>query len=334
MKAVRVPKQHAEKVRRFAERKGVKDKNRLIVQRGNFVEIPIIDGSEHLFEGYEIIEQEEPVFVKRKDLKSVLAPKLPKELRELIPRSYKIIGDIILVKIPEELEDYKRLIGETLLELHPRCKAVWRDLGKSGMLRKPKVELLAGSGSETIHRENGCLFKLDITKVMFSPGNQAERMRMARIVQDGEVVVDMFAGIGYFSIPIAVHSNAAKIYSIEINPDAYHYLLENIKLNGVRNISPILGDSMVVTPEGVADRVIMGHIFCHEFLPVAIRALNGKGIIHYHESTPEAVLDRPIKRVEKACSEAGKKCKILNFRKVKNYSPGVYHVVVDAYVYD
>ncbi len=333
MKAVRVPKEEAEKVRRLAERIGAKDKGRLITSDGEFVEIPIYDGYDSYFEGYEIVEQKNPVFAKKTNIYEILKEKIPKELWDKIPRRYKIVGDIILVKIPEELEDYKRMIGEELLKLHPRCKAVWRDRGKEGMLRRPNVELIAGSGSLTVHRENGCLFKLDVTKVMFSVGNQGERMRMAKIVKEGEVVVDMFAGIGYFSIPMAVHSKPKRIYAIEVNPDSYEFLLENIRLNGVRCIVPILGDSMYVTPEGIADRVVMGHLFCHEFLPVAIRALRGEGIIHYHESVPEAVINRPLERVKRACEEAGKRVKILNFRKVKNYSPGVIHVVVDAYVY-
>ncbi len=333
MKAVRVPKLDAERVRRFAERIGAKDKFRLIVVRGNYVEIPIYDGFEEYFRDYEIVEQTNPVFAKKTDIYEILKEKIPKELWDLIPRRYKIIGDIILVKVPEELEKFKLIVGEELLKLHPRCKAVWRDKGKEGMLRRPNVELIAGQGSVTIHRENGCLFKLDVTKVMFSPGNQGERMRMAKVVDEGEVVVDMFAGIGYFSIPIAVHAKPKRIYSIEINPDSYEFLLENIELNEAKCIVPILGDSMHVTPEGVADRVVMGHIFCHEFLPVAIRALKDRGVIHYHESVPEAVIDRPIKRVEKACEKLGKKVKILNFRKVKNYSPGVLHVVVDAFIY-
>ncbi len=333
MKAVRVPKLDAERVRRFAERIGAKDKSRLIVVRGDYVEIPIYNGFEEYFKDYEIVEQTNPVFAKKTDIYEILKEKIPKELWDFIPRRYKIIGDIILVKVPEELERFKRIVGEELLKLHPRCKAVWRDKGKEGMLRRPNVELIAGQGSVTIHRENGCLFKLDVTKVMFSPGNQGERMRMAEVVEEGEVVVDMFAGIGYFSIPMAVHAKPKRIYSIEINPDSYEFLLENIELNEVKCIVPILGDSMHVTPEGVADRVVMGHIFCHEFLPVAIRALRDRGVIHYHESVPEAVIDRPIRRIEKACEKLGKKVKILNFRKVKNYSPGVLHVVVDAFIH-
>ncbi len=333
MKAVRVPKIEAEKVRKFAEKIGAKDKSRLIVAKGDYVEIPIYDGYEEHFKDYEIIEQENPVFAKKTDLYEILKEKIPRDLWNFIPRRYKIVGDMIMIKIPDELERFKHLIGQELLKIHPRCKAVWRDKGKEGMLRKPNVELVAGQGSVTIHKENGCLFKLDVTKVMFSVGNQGERMRMAKIVRDGEIVVDMFAGIGYFSIPIAVHSKPKRIYSIEINPDSYEFLLENIRLNDVNCIVPILGDSMHVTPEGIADRVIMGHIFCHEFLPVAIRALREDGgVIHYHESVPEVIINRPIERIKKACEKLGKKVKILNFRKVKNYSPGVLHMVVDAYV--
>jgi len=234
MKAVRVPKIEAEKVRRFAEKIGAKDKSRLIVAKGDYVEIPIYDGYEGYFKDYEIIEQENPVFAKKTDLYEILKERIPKGLWDFIPRRYKIVGDIILIKIPDELDKFKHLIGQELLKLHPRCKAVWRDKGKEGMLRKPNVELIAGQGSVTIHKENSCLFKLDVTKVMFSVGNQGERMRMARIVQEGEIVVDMFAGIGYFSIPIAVHSKPKRIYSIEINPNSYEFLLENIKLKGER----------------------------------------------------------------------------------------------------
>jgi tRNA wybutosine-synthesizing protein 2 len=330
MKAVRVPKERAEEVRRLAERIGAKDKGRLIVSKEDFVEIPVVDGFEHLFEEFEIVEQSDPVFTQRKSLKRLLKGRVPDGVT---PSGYKIIGDIIMVKLNDRAKKYAKEIGNALLKLNPRCKAVWCDYGREGMLRKPRVELIVGEGSETIHKENGCKFKFDITKVMFSLGNQAERLRVARLVDDGEVIVDMFAGIGYFAIPIAVHSRAKRIYAIEINPDSYRYLLENIRLNEVENVVPILGDSMFVTPENVADRVIMGHIYCQDFLPVAIRAIAERGIIHYHESTPEAVMDRPIRRVEKACSKAGKKCRILNFKKVKNYSPGVYHVVVDAEVY-
>lgn len=330
MKAVRVPKEKAEEVRRIAKKVGAKDKSRLIVTKGDFVEIPIADGFEHYFRDYEVVEQSEPVFSRKKNLRDLLKDEVPEEL---IPNTYKIIGDIVMVKMDERARNYAEKIGNALLKINPRCRAVWCDYGRKGMVRRPRVELIAGEGSETIHKENGCKFKLNVTKVMFSLGNQAERIRVAKLVEDGEIVVDMFAGIGYFSIPISVHSKARKIYSIEINPESYAFLLENIRLNNATNIIPILGDSIFITPEGIADRVIMGHIYCQDYLNVAIKSIKERGVIHYHESTPEAVMDRPVRRVEKACRKAGKKCRILNFRKVKNYSPGVCHVVVDAEIY-
>ncbi|MFP4558847.1 MAG: class I SAM-dependent methyltransferase [Halobacteriota archaeon] len=329
MRAVKVPREKAEEVRKYAEEIKAKDKKRLIVQKDDFVEIPIYDEYEKYFD-YEIIEQENPLFAKEYDLTKIISRKVPSHLHSFIPHKYKIIGDIILIKIPSEMEEYRKRIGGTLLSIHPRCKSVWEDKGKKGMLRKPQVELISGEGSETIHREGGCYYKLDVTQVMFSPGNLAERMRAGRIVKDEEIVVDMFAGIGYFSIPAAVHSRPKRIYSIEANPQSYRYLLENIKLNKTKSIVPILGDSMFITPQGVADRVFMGHINSQDFLPVAVRALRGKGFIHYHESTPEAVLERPVERVKTAAEKEGKKAEIESFRKVKHYSPGVLHVVVDA----
>ena len=154
---------------------------------------------------------------------------------------------------------------------------------------------------------------------------------MANIVQDGEVVVDMFAGIGYFSIPMAVHSKPAKIYSVEINPVAYSYLCENIRLNKVEDIvEPLLGDCRELAPRGVADRVLMGYIGnTHEYLPAAMEVLKDGGVVHYHESVPDKIkFIRPVERIKEAAGE--RDVEVLKKRIIKPYSPGVYHVVVDA----
>ncbi len=334
--AVRINKKLAGKTIKLIEKYNLRDKSRRIISKENFVEIPIKDceNIRELLKGYEIVVQEKPVYSKSKTIEEAIQKYLPEEefkkIRHILPRTYKVLGNIVLVKIPEELKDYSNLIGKALLEINTHCKSVWWDKGKRGQLRKPEVELIAGRGGETIHREGNCIYKFDVSKVMFSPGNQAERIRMGKIVKK-EVVIDMFAGIGYFTIPMA--KKAKRVYAIEINPDSYHYLLENIKLNEVECVIPILGDSMYVTPENVADRVVMGHINCHKFLPVAINALKDRGWIHYHESVPEAVIERPIRRVISAVKKAGKNVTIGCIRKVKNYSPGVLHVVVDAYVY-
>jgi len=120
-------------------------------------------------------------------LSDLLAGKLSKNELKLLPRGWQILGDIIIVSIPPQLETRKHEIGEALLQFYPRCKTV------SGPYREPDVEVIAGSGTETIHKENGCKFKLDAANIMFSPGNLDERKRMSMLGKD-EIVVDMFAG--------------------------------------------------------------------------------------------------------------------------------------------
>ncbi|WP_456370842.1 50S ribosomal protein L11 methyltransferase, partial [Geoglobus sp.] len=159
---------------------------------------------------------------------------------------------------------------------------------------------------------------------------QYEKVRVAKLVKDGEIVLDMFAGIGYFSIPIAKHSRAKRIYSIEINPDSYYFLLENINLNSVKNIVPVLGDSSQLSPEGFADRVVMGHIYAEEFLDTAISALKDEGWIHYHEAVPVRVIGRPVERIRRAAERIGGEVLEVRMRRVKNYAPNAVHVVVDA----
>ncbi|MHC1582340.1 MAG: class I SAM-dependent methyltransferase [Candidatus Syntropharchaeia archaeon] len=253
----------------------------------------------------------------------------PEEEKRL-PRGWQIVGDIIIIRL-DGLENKKYEIGRILLEMHPRCTTVVMNRGIHGRHRIPDVEVIIGDKTETIHKENGCKFKLDVSKIMLSQGNLNERIRMSRVGK-GEVVVDMFAGIGYFSIPMAVHSKPEKIISIEENPVAFYYLKENIKLNGVEGIiHPVNGDCGKVTPEGIADRVIMGYLDGKVYLRKGIDALKKGGVIHYHEATP--LIKRPVKRVEDAAESSGREAEILKINKIKKYAPGVWHVVVDARIF-
>jgi tRNA wybutosine-synthesizing protein 2 len=198
-------------------------------------------------------------------------------------------------------------------------------------MRKPDREIIAGEGTtETIHKENGCLFKLDAMKVMFSQGNLTEKKRMSKLGKD-ETVVDMFAGIGYFSIPIAMHAKPKKIISIEINPVSFGYLKENIALNRVVDIiEPIAGNCAKATPCRIANRVIMGYLDGQDYLEAGIRALLPCGILHYHEAVPEAIEGRPVDRIIEVSRKIGRDVEITGRRRIKKYAPGVWHVVVDA----
>ncbi|MCD1294653.1 class I SAM-dependent methyltransferase family protein [Methanocella sp. CWC-04] len=265
-------------------------------------------------------------------LVTLLSGSLTPEELNTVPRGWQIIGEVILVHIPPELQKKKKLIAEALLELYPRCKTVVETKRIAGEYREPVIEIMAGDGTETYHKENYVVFKLDVARIMYSQGNFYERRRMSTVGKD-EYVVDMFAGIGYFTMPMAVHAKPRKIRAIEINPASYHYLCENARLNRVDGIvEPVHGDCRENTPEGEADRVIMGYVgTTQEFLPWGIKALKPGGILHYHETTPEKLMfDRPIGYIRDESERQGRSIEVLETIKVKKYSPGVWHVVVDA----
>ena len=240
---------------------------------------------------------------------------------------WKKIGNILILDNKFIVQSDKQL--KELSDKH-KVKTVMKVDHIHGTKREPVIKLLYGEDTETINKENGCLFKLDLKKVMWSKGNNNERIRIAKLVEDNETGIDMFAGIGYFSIPIGVHSNAKQVYSIEINPNSFHYLKENIKLNKINNIIPLLGDCMDITPEYSADRIIMGYVkTTHHYLKTAIDSLNKGGVIHYHETVPEKLMDtRPINRIKEVAGD--RSVEFLKLNKVKKYSPGVFHVVCDA----
>lgn len=271
---------------------------------------------------------------------------------ETAPGSWAVIGSVVLVTIPEDCPD-EGALAEALLELHGDAESVLADEGiandgEAGTYREPRTRLLAGeSDTETIHTEHGTRYGLDPAAVMFSPGNQAERARMGETVSAGERVFDMFAGIGYFTLPMA--RAGAQVTATELNPIAFRYLVENAVLNDVGDrVDAYMTDCRDLASELAVDRVVMGYYGrsdgqdgdhevgtrtdeAHEFLDDALEALVPGGVIHYHEATPEPRLwDRPRARLEAAADAAGRDLEIRDRRRVKSHSAGVAHVVVDA----
>lgn len=309
--------------------RGLLDKSRKVLERDGCVEIPILEP----ISGRDIVRQDEPLFYRGSpNLAKSLAEELPPQCIDLLPRGWYILGDIIVVKIHPDLAPYQSRIGQALLDYYPRCKTVLRDWGIEGQLREPKREAIAGTETKTIHKENAVLFELDAAKVMFSAGNLSERMRMSRFGK-GEFVVDMFAGIGYFTLQMAVHARPRQILSIELNPVAFEFLCKNITLNHVEDIvQPVLGDCANVTPLGVADRVVMGMVqVTDKYLQTGISALRPGGVLHYHQTIPSRSFpDAAVQDVTNAALALGRKAEILQCIRVKKYSPGVVHAVIDA----
>ncbi len=325
--AVRVERRSAEEARKSLVASGCLDGDRLILQRGVFVELPVSRAPSS--PSFEVVEQLEPMYKWRRLNSQLIRERLNlkgDEARAL--RHWELIGEVLVVRLPEGTES-KGEIGGGLLKLIPRAKAVINRRGISGVYRRPRVEVIAGYKTETVHRENGCLFKLDPTKVMFSTGNQGERRRMAAISQEGEVVLDMFAGIGQFTVPLAKHSRPRRVYSVEKNPVAHAYLRENVWLNELVNVKPLLGDCRTVSPREVADRVIMGFFDARAFLPTAVQGLRNGGVIHYHSLVSKKELRDRAEECLLDFERLGRRAEVLEARLVKSYAPGLHHAVMD-----
>lgn len=258
----------------------------------------------------------------------------------------EIIGDIAIIRQPFDVSlDELKPLAEKILEELPYIKSVWAAVSPvEGQYRLRKFAHLAGEKrSETIYKEHGCLFKLDITRVYISPRLGYEHIRIARLVEPGEVVVNMYAGAGLFSIIIARYAKPKKVYSIDINPDAYRYMVENVKLNRVENIvEPILGDAAKVIEEklvGVADRVLMPlPELALDHLPYAVKALRKDGkktihiYLHVHAGRGEDPIEKGWKIVVDRLDELGLKAEKLFGRVVRDVGPRWYQVVLDIRV--
>ncbi|QSG05803.1 class I SAM-dependent methyltransferase [Halapricum desulfuricans] len=260
------------------------------------------------------------------------------------PGSWAVIGSVVLVEMGDAPRPGE--VGDALLTMHGEADTVLSRGPISGTHREPDVEVVAGEGdTRTVHREHGIEYGLDLSAVMFSPGNKAERARMGEIVDADDRVLDMFAGIGYFTLPMA--DAGAKVIAVEHNPTAFEFLLENAMRNGVTDrVQAYRADNRDVLGEGLdafgdpptVDRIVMGYYDATEpdgdgyaYLDPAIEALEPGGIMHVHEATPEQLaFDRPIERIEDAAGAQGRTVEVLDTRRVKGYSEGVAHVVVDA----
>lgn len=285
---------------------------------------------------FELREMEISTKKKPLDLATALKDYIPESLLEYIPKSFDIVGNLIILEIAEEIESYERVIGTMLLELHPSISAVYKKLeGISGEYRLRNIQIIAGKDvSVTVHKENDCLFELDVKQVYFSPRLATERLRVASKVESEESILDMFAGVGPFSILIAKRKRA-NILAVDINPAAILYLKRNIKLNKVEEyVTPVEGNIKEVTKnvQTQFDRIIMNlPEKAVEFLDLSCKLLKEGGIIHYYAFVSESESFKEIKKKLQSILEQNHRTlkEVLEIRRVRAYAPYKLHIGID-----
>lgn len=262
------------------------------------------------------------------------------KIKEKRPSSFDVIGHIAIIEIPPNLKDKKELVAQVIMSLNKHIKTVLEKVSeRKGMFRVREYNFLAGEKNfETIHKEYGCIFKLDPTKVYFSPRELTERQRIASMVKEGETVMVMFAGIAPYAIQIAKKQPKVKeVIAIELNPDAVKYARENVILNKVEDkVKVIEGDVKEKCVEfyGKCDRVIMPlPLGGEEFLDVAVNCLKEKGFIHFYNWGKEPnIFENAEKIVKEKMEKINVKYEIVGKRKVLPYAPRKWKVCLDVYV--
>lgn len=255
---------------------------------------------------------------------------------------YDIVGDLTIIRLVGKQAKDCSEVGRAIMDVHRNVKTVLAQTDAvEGEFRLRKLEYVAGEEkTRTTCKESGCSFNVDVATCYFSPRLANERKRIADQVVEGETIVNMFAGVGCFSIIIAKHVKVKKIFSIDLNPAAFRFMRENVRINGFYGkIVPMLGDAGQIIQENlshVADRVLMPlPEKALDYLPCALLALKkGGGWIHYYDFVHAVKGEDPVEKVKAKVRDAlknlGAFAEVLLGCVVRDTGPNWYQVVLDV----
>jgi len=277
---------------------------------------------------------------KPKRLETYLRGKIPDKLISKVPRSFDFIGDIAIIELPEIMEEFSAVVGQGIIETNSSIRLVLRRSSQiEGPFRTRKLEAMAGAGStETLYQEFSCRYHLDVSTVYFSPRLSRERMRIAHQVMPDEFVVDMFAGVGPYSVLIAKLQPKSTVYSVDINPAAVKYLRENAFANGVADrVIPMYGDVKELLRKdlrGLANRVIMNlPSEAVNYVPAASEILKDEGgMVHFYAfAQREDSIDSVLNLFRSTVEAQNRRIESVRFCKaIKEVAPNRVQVAIDA----
>ena len=266
--------------------------------------------------------------------------KLTKKDIGLIPRSYDVLGDLLIFSdFPDELKKKEELVAERILNEKKNVKVVLKKTKNySGVFRTPTLKIIGGEKrKETIYKENGVRLKLNPEKVYFSARTGTERKRIYQQVKKGEYILVMFSGAGPLPVVLSKNTEAKEIYGVEINPAGHKYALESLGLNKIKNVKLFCGDVNEVLPKihKKFDRILMPlPKSAYDFLPIALKKIGKGGVIHLYDFEEKKNIPNSVnKKISDACKKAGKKYKLLSVVKCGQYGPRKFRTCADFKVY-
>jgi tRNA (guanine37-N1)-methyltransferase len=356
---LKIPKNQGGNVIALAGKMGLIDRSLSINRKADFLLIPLIchPTEAELKKLTKETNQETPEELKpltiakgefgekpqpSKTLQQTLQNQLPPNLLAVLPQAFDIVGDIVIIDIPLLLKQHQTLIGEAILQTHRNIKTVLAKAGDiSGVYRIRNYNIISGEHkTHTVHREFGCNYHVDVAKAYFSPRLSHEHQRVASQVQPDEVVVDLFAGVGPFSVLIGKRQPHVAVYAIDLNPDAVELLKINVKTNKVDDrVFPVCADAREIATyklKGTTDRLIMNlPETAIDFVDVACNAIKpAGGVVHFYGfvRSPDTA-DNLMHRFTEAVEHNGRAVKaFLYARSIRETAPFESQIVLDVQI--
>jgi tRNA (guanine37-N1)-methyltransferase len=331
--ALVVPRAEGERVRRRLRDAGALRADLRLDHDGRFLYLPVAKAPDEIPAGGRLEDHEFLPQAATGPESYREALDLPPEASAWLPRSFDVVGDIVLIRLPPEASAYEEAVGTALLRFVPGARLVGVDEGVHGSYRQRRVRRIAGAGAwSTRHKENGLAFEVDLERAYFSPRLAREHARVAESVKPGERVFDLCSGIGPFALTIARLGRARTIEAVDSNPDAIALLEENARRQGVadrvRARTARIEDALPSL--GIADRIVFN--LPREgimYLPQVCAALEPGGVLHYYEMTERAAQATRSTELVKPLDRTRGAWRIERQRVVHPYSPRADLVAYD-----
>lgn len=329
--SVAVPRERAEAVRKELLAQGLLVKRLRIARDRDRILLPTVCRVDL---GFPTQEREfEEGFVPIRSYKDVA--QIPASLRGSLPSSFDVVGDIAVIKLPEELRPHRAAIGAAILRWNAKIRVVVEDRGVRGPLRVRQVNVIAGEQrTTTLHIEHGLRYHVDIARAYFSPRLASERKRIADLTGEDETVADPFAGVGPYAILIAKRRWPRAVHASDANSVAVEFLRANVAANRTERVTVRQGDARTILRDvAPVDRVILDLPHSGmDFLPNALAAIGRSGTVHVYGILEQAEETERRETIRSVARAAGLRVTSLLTRHVRAYSPTQYHTAFDVTV--
>lgn len=337
MLGIKVNNKNAEFVRRYLKGHKLLDKRYIVLSRDSFIYFPISHKPSRIEKGALLDKGANPAnelfrrHTEHKGHRELIREVLNNREYQSTVKGLDILGSIAIIDVEPK---FAKLFANSVLRANKNVGTVLRKGGAlSGRYRKRSYIFVSGKRSyRARYKENGCIFEFDVRRTFFSNRLAYERKRIVDLSKNGEHVIVMFAGVGPFAIEIAKKNSRSKIIAVELNKYAYKYMLENIRINKVKNVVPVLADANKISVKygDYADRIIMPlPKDSHRFLNSAITAARNNCIIHYYAFDGTDEYSGALAAIRSTVKEFDAGFRVVNKRVVRPYSADTSEVVID-----